>query len=323
MTATQRLRVVRLHSGLLACGLAIQVAACGGGSSSPSGPDAASPDGACVATAIDAPSALPPYCTNKPLVAGLTDLSGTWVARLVGAEVVNAPSVGVMHNQTLFYILMTISQQGTALVADGRYCDRIQVNQACALAPVVLPLAWAHTESPVHRTGRFVVGADGIPVLKLDTIVEVFGASLASPGDALPTSPTDPRLVDVDNDGNPGLTIALTGQSLAGNIFSVQRQTTSVIAIPIAADRLEGALTFITEQNVLASVPSNLATLYSKGSSGADPTPCASSFEMVKIADAVTALDGGAVDASIADGGAAASAISCQLVRAHEASLFP
>jgi hypothetical protein len=44
---------------------------------------------------------------------------------------------------------------------------------------------------------------------------------------------------------------------------------------------------------------------------------------MVKIADVVTALDGGAVDASIADGGAAASAISCELVRANEALLFP
>jgi hypothetical protein len=273
-----------------------------------------------------------PFCTGKAALASGMDLTGTWVARIAGAQVVNAPIVGIMHNQTVLYLLLNITQQGTSVMADGRYCDRIQVNGPGSIAPISIPNAWAHTETAVHRTGTFMLGPDGYPVLKFPQVTEVIGAVLSQPGDPLPTTTADPRVIDEDNDLNPGITIVLSGQALAGSIYAVQSQTTAIDAVAVAPNRLEGALTFSTAQNVLASNPPALAILYSQGSSGADPVLCNSGFAMVKVADASSvdggsATDGGAMDGGATqsfDGGAGvSSAIACDWVRANEAVLFP
>ena len=309
-------RTTRIHlHRVLVCGFAVLGSACGGGSSNPDAAPAAPEAGG----SQEAAGPPPPYCTSKSALAGVTNLSGIWVARATGAVVVNAPIVGVMRNQTQFTMLLTIVQQETALTADGRYCDRFQVNPPNAIAPVVIPNAWAHTETPVHRTGKFEVGTDGFPVLSIDLMSEEIGWVLGTPPNSLPTVATDNRVIDQDNDGNPGITIALSGQALAGTIYSVQAQTTAITAIVVAANRVEGALAYTTQQNVLGSDPLSLAQTYAKGSSGADPILCNSGFVMVRVAE-TSAVDGGAVDGGQAvDGGA----INCDWVRANEAALFP
>jgi hypothetical protein len=309
---------------------------CGGGSAGVDGGSSLD-----LASEADAPmpreagggevAAASPFCTDKAALASVTDLTGTWVARIAGAQVVTAPIVGVMHNQTVLYLLLTITQQGATVMADGRYCDRIQVNGPGSLAPISIPDAWAHTETPVHRPGSFAVGPEGYPVLRFSAVTEVIGAILAQPGDPLPTALTDPRVIDEDHDLNPGITIVLSGQALAGSIYAVQAQTTAIDAVAVAPNRLQGALTFSTAQNVLASNPPALAILYSQGSSGADPVVCNSSFAMIRVADAAAvdggiAMDGGGMDGGSLGGlldGGATGAISCEWVRANEATLFP
>ena len=184
--AMRRTTRIHLHR-VLVCGFAVLGSACGGGSSNPDAAPAAPEAGG----SQEAAGPPPPYCTSKSALAGVTNLSGIWVARATGAVVVNAPIVGVMRNQTQFTMLLTIVQQETALTADGRYCDRFQVNPPNAIAPVVIPNAWAHTETPVHRTGKFEVGTDGFPVLSIDLMSEEIGWVLGTPPNSLPTVATD------------------------------------------------------------------------------------------------------------------------------------
>ena len=310
-----------LRVGMLLVGLALFAPGCGGGAGSTTdaaSPDLpAAPDGA--GPVLDDSIAMP-VCAGKPAIASVTDLTGTWVGRVAAAQIVNAPIVGVMQNVYVLTMLVNISQTGTAVVADGRNCDRQQINEPTAVAPVVIPDLWASTETPVHRTGSFAVGSEGFPIFHLDAATEVVGALLASPTDTLPTSSTDPRVYDQDHDGKPGITVALTGQSLAGTLCAVQKQTTTVNAIVVSADRVEGDLRFLAEQNVLESDPPSLAQLYGMGKTGPDPTLCNSSFTMVRVPD-VAAVDGGAS----VDGGAGVDGggtISCDWVRANEATLF-
>jgi hypothetical protein len=315
MTRTDHIHVLDTRAWILACGLALSVSACGGGSSTP---DASSPpDAAAGLEAASAPdgAAATPFCTSKEAITSLTDLSGTWVARVVGAQIVNALGAD-MPSQTILHLLVTITQQGANLVANGRYCNREQVSQG-GLIKVVIPDLWAHTETPVHRTGTFAVGAEGFPVLTWDELSEAFGAVLVPPTDiTLPTLPTDTRVIDQDGDGNPGITIAVMGTGIAGNLYVDQLQTTSVRAIAVGPNRFEGTLTFLSQQNVLDTSSASLTILYqsSGGTSRTDPVVCNSSFTMVKVADA-QAADGGA---SI-DGG---TAVSCEWVRDKEATLF-
>jgi hypothetical protein len=304
---------------LFACSLLALTPACGnddgsadaGGVDAPAAPDTSGgPDGGGVPEA--SPPATP-FCTTKTAAAGVADLSGTWAARIAGAQIVNALG-GLMRSQVILHFLVTISQQGSTVVADGKYCDRAQISlDANPLIKVSIPDAWAHSETPVHRIGTYSVGSEGFPVLEFSPITEAFGAALASPADPLPTSTSDPRVIDQDGDGKPGITVVVTGVT-SGTIFAVQSQTTSIRAIAVAPDRLEGALTFTSAQNVLGSEPSTLAVLYSLGSSGADPVVCNSSFAMVKLPQSPD-LEGGSVDGGSSPG--------CEWVRANEATLFP
>jgi hypothetical protein len=309
-----------MRKNLLCATLVGFVAGCGGGGGAASSPDAqvVVDDANAQETAVETTS----YCTSKSALTSVTDLSGTWVARMSEAQVVNAKFVGVMHTQNILYLLLTIAQDGTSLVADGRYCDRKIVNpsKTSNLASVVIPDAWAHAETPVHRSGSFSVGPDGTPIFALSRYTEIIGANLVNPeNDVLPTTIDDLRLVDQDGDTIPGITVVISGV-MSGSLYSVQRQISSVSAIPVTTDRVEGALTFTSEQNVLGSDPPTLAGIYAAGSTTTDPEPCNSGFVMVKITNATT-LDGG----TAMDGGASVDggSVGCEWVRANEAVLFP
>jgi hypothetical protein len=304
-----------MHGGVVSsvrlATVALAVFGCGGGGSEPDAAPADAPGGQEVASG--------PFCSNHQAVPSLTDLTGTWVARMVGAQIVFSP-VGSIHIESVAYQLLTLRQDGQDIAVDGRNCDRTEIDPPGALVPVIVPPAWAHTEKPVHRRGSFAPGIDGVPVLTLPPYVENAGAVLA-PGDTtLPTQASDPRVIDEDGDGNPGITVVLNGQSISGSLFSVQQQTTAVSAIPVASNRLEGALSYTSAQNVLDSNPSSIASLYKLSTTASDPVLCNSSFDMVRVSEGP--VDGGGGD----DGGVAidgGTGPSCEWVRDNEAVLFP
>jgi hypothetical protein len=309
-----------MRRNLLFAFLATLGTGCGGGGSNP---DAQTGEAAANAQEVGTSS---PYCTSKPAVASVTNLSGTWVMRLVGTLQVSALGTK-LYPESVFYILTTISQSGTDIVADGRYCDRTEIDAPGALVPVIIPDKWAHTEKPIHRLGSFVPGNVGMAILNFPNLVEIAGAVLASPDtDPLPTDPLDSHVIDEDGDGHPGITVNLSGIA-PGSLYSVQRQTTSVVAVAVASDRFEGVLTFGSSQVVLDSNPSSLKGLYAQSISSPDPTPCSSTFAMVKVSGAsgldCGLVDGGAVDAGDVDGGANGATLSCACIREHEAWLFP
>jgi hypothetical protein len=70
-----------------------------------------------------------------------------------------------------------------------------------------LALKMAHAEPVVLRASK----VDGKATWKADEISAVAGWKPASATDELPMTDTDPRVVDQDGDGNPGVTAAYTG----------------------------------------------------------------------------------------------------------------
>jgi hypothetical protein len=312
-----------MRRNLLFVFLATLGTGCGGGGSNP---DAQT--GETAANAQEAGTSSP-YCTSKPALASVTDLSGTWVMRLIGAQAVSAPIVGIVHTKSEFYILATITQNGTDVVAHGRYCDRIEKDPPTNLVQVIIPPAWAHTEKAVTRVGTFAPANDGTWVLNFDRDFLVEFAGVVPGTDPLPTVVND-TVIDEDGDGHPGITVGLNGQSLSGNLYSVQEQTSSITAIAVGQDKVEGALHYSSLQNVLSSDPTNLAALYPQNQPPAsDPELCHSGFAMVRIANAES-TDGGAVGAATLDAGESrdggarldGGSVTCQWVRDNEVVLF-
>jgi hypothetical protein len=294
------------------------LAGCGSASSTPATPDAGSGAGADAPAAAEAGSdsgadsaciaaqVLPSPCTNTPALPSVTDLSGTWVLETIGAQTVTVMAyANPFRLKSISVILVQVTQTDGDVVLAGHYCDRIQNDDSANPAKVVIPDAWAHTAFPIQRSGTFADNGSGQLELVLPTAIEVAGANLADPAcDALPSDPNDPRVVDIDNDGFPGLTVDITGSYIAGSLMSVQRQATTLHGVAVAADRIEGGMTYESDQSVLESDPATIKNLYLMSKSSADPAVCASTFVMVKVPDA----DAGAVD--------------CDWVRTNESALL-
>jgi hypothetical protein len=297
----------------------VAVAWCFGcSSSSSSGGGDSAPDAAPVASEAGPSGAQPPYCTDKTPLPGVPDVSGIWAIRALATQIVTAPVVGSLHPKSLFYMLVSLTQSGANIAADGSYCDRGEIDQPGSLATVVLPEAWAHTEKPFRRSGTLIADTNGNARLNFPTLVELAGAVPGDGTDALPVDANDPRVLDEDHDGQPGITINLVGV-VSGSLYVAQRQTTALTATQVAPGRFEGGLDFNSEQKMLGGSSSTLITLYSAAVSSPDPTPCASTFTMIKVADLPST---GGLDGSALDGGGSAM-LSCEWLRAQEAALFP
>ncbi len=169
------------------------------------------------------------------------------------------------------------------------YCNQVASDPA-AVAHVVIPDAYQQSLAPFVRVGSYSEDKTGTTVLELPAFVEVEGATLADPiHDALPTDPADARVTDQDKDGNPGVTIKLSGL-VSGDMYVVQRQTSELTGIAVSQDRVQGHYGFSSEQNVIASNPDTIKGLAAQ-TAVVDPNECASSFVFVRVAAASTCAD--------------------------------
>jgi len=81
------------------------------------------------------------------------------------------------------------------------------------------------------------------------------GIRLADPAvESLPTDPADPRIVDDDGDGKPGITVTISvGPGLAGEIYLARREIFAWEATLVAPDRLVGTVTDTSEQMLVGA----------------------------------------------------------------------
>jgi len=72
--------------------------------------------------------------------------------------------------------------------------------------------------------------------------------------DELPTDPNDPRIIDADGDGHPGVTTTVkVSEDLQGEIYLARREIFAYEVTQQSPDRLEGAITDNSEQLILGA----------------------------------------------------------------------
>ena len=129
--------------------------------------------------------------------------------------------------------------------ADAVSDQDIEVSISDAATQAIVPV-----DTPVEVTQD-----DGrLRVLRPATPTGI-GIELADPAnDALPTDPDDPRIVDADGDGNPGIpsTVRIT-EDLRGEIYLARREIFAYDVTVVSPDRLEGTITDSSEQLVLGA----------------------------------------------------------------------
>lgn len=81
------------------------------------------------------------------------------------------------------------------------------------------------------------------------------GIELEDPAnEPLPTDPDDPRIIDADGDGEPGVTATITvGEGLEGELYLARREIFAYDVSQVADDRFEGTIEDGSEQLIIGA----------------------------------------------------------------------
>lgn len=220
-----------------------------------------------------------PESDTDPDPGGSTDdLSGTWAQLINISALSDIPFVGEVENETISIQKLTIEQEGLDLSITAETCSII-LQSTPALAETIIPDAFIQSLEIATRPGTLTVDGDRVEVF-FPTFVEVRGANLDDPiNDPLPTEADDPRVFDQDEDGNPGLTVRVTGL-LDGEIYVVQRGANELTGVVEGSDRFDGLVTWENEQEVLGA---DNPLLDSNPETVVNPDPTASFFRTTRV----------------------------------------
>jgi hypothetical protein len=195
---------------------------------------------------------------------GLTppDLSGRWAMVQVMPAMTTLPIFGDVELTTIATALVDVEQNGTSLVLRDVYCfTDVQMNPPVAVSRV--PAGFIASLHPVPRTAVLEPCDAGWRFVQ-PWVIEVRGAHLADLAiESLPTDAADPRVIDQDGDGHPGLTVPVNVAGLvSGDTYVVQRLRFALTGTLVDADTISGSIEFSSEQNVIAASDALLLMSY-------------------------------------------------------------
>ncbi len=178
----------------------------------------------------------------------------------------HVPLVNSQDTVSNNYILVKIVQKGDQLVFYEKWCS-IELKNFNDENPDWQDLAWMITPDrysdniPINIHRVFSV-PDLSPGAKLETdrLLEIRGAVLENPeSDPLPThyNQQDPRIIDQDRDGKPGMTNIMSGV-LTGEVYNVQRWWVKYFINVVDENHLQGLLDHGSEQNIIDANPKSL-----------------------------------------------------------------
>lgn len=233
-------------------------------------------------------AALPTSARASPAAAGaeLPDFQGAWAQAQVTAAEVEVPVLGWLTSETVALSLLRVQQRGAELEIAEEVCS-LHTESPTPMVRTVYPRALLGAFSGHNK--RAVLQRAGGRVRYLEPRqVRVSGALLASPEEeALPTDPADPRVVDADGDGGPGITVEVEGV-LSGRIFLVQRGFAELDGWVRAPGVVQGRITWEAEDVVLGATRDLLAKAPPKRP---HPDPERSFFRMRRVPEGATCAE--------------------------------
>jgi hypothetical protein len=210
------------------------------------------------------------------------NLSGVWAEKVHLAAVSDVPMVGEVSSQTISYARVEIDHNGQTLSLTGDICD-LKIENESGLVQTVIPDAFVDSLPTDERT----VTIDGSNFTQGKNY-DVQGAELENPEtDPLPTEPDSPKVIDQDEDGNPGLTIRIEG-TVSGEVYVVQRGWQTRDGEIKSSDSVEGLVDWGQEQEVLGA-SSSLLENRPDNSKADDPQK--SYFEMTRVGSQTSCSD--------------------------------
>jgi hypothetical protein len=208
------------------------------------------------------------------------DVSGSWAQLQVVSTLADAPVIGQIQTTSSAILRWQITQgDDGALLIEQAACD-LDLTTESDFTQMLIPDAFIDAIETYQKPGTLDTRVSP-PRLDVPGHPEVHGAVLEDPmTDPMPTTADDPRVFDADGDGQPGLTVYVTG-IIDGGLYVVQRNMATIEGATVSATRMEGLMGWSQEQVVLGSDNSILAE--NPMVTSVDPTPENTHFVAVRI----------------------------------------
>lgn len=215
------------------------------------------------------------------------NLAGRWAMEIVTAQIGDIPLAGEQPRTSSSLVLLDVSQEGLILTAVESTCATT-IDNGTSLVRTEIPVAFIESLAPSRWTASLTMTPLGVDFLR-PWVTSVQGARLDDPAnDPLPTQASDPRVIDQDGDGKPGLTVRISIAGLIeGEVYVVQRDRSRLAGVVVSADLVEGLVEWTSEQTILGASNPFLA---SGSAAWLDPVPEHSYFRAWRVsADATCA----------------------------------
>ena len=168
-----------------------------------------------------------------------------WARQHVMIGLAELPAFGIQLSETRTILRTVISRERGVFRSREETCSIEILRPEAEAVQTIIPQTFIESISLFNRALN--IEGDQIEYAQL---IQVQGAHLRdATADTLPTELDDPRVFDQDQDGQPGLTLLIAG-IIEGDLQIVQRLTTQLSG-QLNGDRMEGVLTWTTEEPVL------------------------------------------------------------------------
>ena len=181
------------------------------------------------------------------------DLDGVWAFVQSLPEIDVLPVAGEVKLTSTVGLIVSLTQEGTTVTIDGTYC-LTKVDAGTPLVEVEIPEAFVDSLFLAAQTASLMSSDEGIFLVQ-GWYTEVRGASLEDPeNDPLPESADDPRIVDQDGDGKPGMTVnaAILG-IVEGERYIANRIRYRFTGELIDPDTIVGRIEWYSEETTLGA----------------------------------------------------------------------
>ena len=158
----------------------------------------------------------------------------------------------LMKTMIVSYGFTDFAVEDGQLIQSDQFCHADQISDQ----PIETSISDAATQAikPVS-TPVEVTGEAGAWRVKRPGTPTPVGIRLEDPAnDALPSDPDDPRIVDDDGDGKPGITVKVRiGEGFEGELYIARREIFAYDMVQTGPDSLQGTVTDSSEQLVIGA----------------------------------------------------------------------
>ena len=231
---------------------ALMVAACG--SSESESADVARSTAPAASTAPTTPAPTTPPDTSAPATTSLQNddtLGAELVGRWAHYDVV-AYEDDTLRTLIISFGFNDFTEVDGQIIDQGSFCfSELRTDQ-----PIETSLSDAATQAIRPPPTPVVVDVvDGVLSIQRPASPTAVGIRLDDPAnEPLPTDPADPRIVDDDGDGNPGITVSIrVTDDITGELYIARREIFAYDAMLTEPDVLTGTVTDDSEQLVIGA----------------------------------------------------------------------